>query len=207
MIDLQKFCGHRWDLQIDKPFTHGDWTYATNCYCVVRVPVSQAQGASVTKPSANVMEEMFAKPNGLSYRTLPALPPEEPETCFGCLGIGKICKCSDCNGKGIVYWESPSGKEYSADCDMCDSECWIPFVEGAKNPVECEYCEGTGKTVKQDKVTIDGVFFDAEQLRKVATLPNVEAAVHNRCLWFRFDGGEGKLSSHGDYKFHLTLAR
>ncbi len=195
MIDLQKFCGHRWDLQIDEPFTHGDWTYATDCFCAVRVPVWQAKGVSVAKPTAAVMEEMFAKQDGLNYGQLPELSPEELEQCVGCLGIGKVCKCSDCNGKGMVYWESPSGKEYSDECQLCDSECWIPYVEGAKNPVECEYCNGTGKTVKQDIVTIDLVAFDAARLRKIATLPNVEAAVANRCLWFRFDGGEGKLSS------------
>jgi hypothetical protein len=109
MIDLEKFCST--DLTrpyLMKPFTIGEWTYATNGRICVRVP-AMAEWPSIEKTIA--APELFAAPV-TEFRPLPKIefpPPDEDDECESCNGRGCEhdcpdceCICEQCNGTGEV---------------------------------------------------------------------------------------------------------
>lgn len=108
MVDLKKFCSTdtlRKDLH--EPFSRGEYTYATDGYIMVRVPLVAEIGEVPYTPNP---EEIFAPMPADGWRTLrvelpPVAPPEECGLCYD----GSVhdcpdctCECDECNGTGLV---------------------------------------------------------------------------------------------------------
>lgn len=101
MIDLQQFCGtDETRPYIMKPFSFGDFSYATNGHIMVRVPKMEGVEApskkfNADKPLQGVEQASFVPP---TFK-LPPQPSEEDE-------------CTDCDGRG-----------YEHDCPHCECTC------------------------------------------------------------------------------------
>jgi hypothetical protein len=107
MIDLKKFCSTDFTrLYLMKPFTIGNWTYATNGHICVRVPTMPEWPGPENEIKA---PELFAAPV-TEFRPLPKIefpPPDEDDECESCDGRGSehecpdcLCICKQCNGTG-----------------------------------------------------------------------------------------------------------
>jgi hypothetical protein len=97
MIDLEKFCStNLFRPVIAKPFTVGEWTYATNGHICVRVPtIAEWPGPEnyIKAP------ELFAEPIS-EFRPLPKIrfpSPDEDNECESCDGRGTEHDCPDCD--------------------------------------------------------------------------------------------------------------
>lgn len=113
MIDLKQFCGTN-DLRsyLHAPFTIGEFTYATDGNCAVRVPRQEDAASKPQQLTAEKVEVVFANFDKASFAPLrhgplPDLPdPYETEcdcyeghehNCPDC-----ECVCEACNGSGTV---------------------------------------------------------------------------------------------------------
>lgn len=171
-IDLKVFCdpdSQRYDLST--PYVQNGWKYATDTRVAVRV---EARGEPDTVserklPTASVLNWMTpAQIADATWHKLPEIPPEKKE------------KCEDCEGHG--HYTKPNGEPV-----MCQGQF-----------VWCESCDGSGETVKWQRVPFESVILRDDILRKIATLPNVEICVHPKqsmTVGIRFDGGIGLAST------------
>ena len=71
VVDLSHYCGDEDDRpELSRPFSRGDYTYATNGHICVRIPrradVPEIEGT----PDASKLSELFASSNGVRYRGL-----------------------------------------------------------------------------------------------------------------------------------------
>lgn len=101
MIDLQPFCGTDETCPyLMKPFSFGDFSYATGGHIIVRVPKREGveppdKKFNADKPLEGLDQASFARP---AFK-LPPQPSEEDE-------------CEDCDGRG-----------YEHDCPHCECVC------------------------------------------------------------------------------------
>lgn len=100
MIDLQKFVSK--DMQrstIEKPWTRGGFTYATNGHIIVRVPARADVPEVMTAPDATKLKWGVV---GESV-PIPDLPEPTMEECGDCFAIEEDMKdCEECKGTGKV---------------------------------------------------------------------------------------------------------
>lgn len=109
-IDLQPFCAASGFhvAKLGRPFSRGDYTYATEGHILIRVPRRANVGEIENSPE---MERIFPSPAAAEFRpinavTLPALAKVE---CMKCEGRGTEhdcpdceCECEDCDGAGAI---------------------------------------------------------------------------------------------------------
>lgn len=97
MIDLQQFCGKdETRPYLMKPFTFGDFSYATNGHIMVRVPKRAgveppSKSFNPEKPLEGLEQASFAAPKF----KLPPQPSGDTE-CEACDGRGYEHNCPDC---------------------------------------------------------------------------------------------------------------
>lgn len=115
--------------------------------------------------------------------------------CSTCCGSGRLKRCTDCAGDGLVTC-GECGHEH--DCDGCRGKGHIgPAPRGyAKPNVECGDCSGTGTQVDRDKFIMFGKskLTIAYTIRWMLDLPGVRIAkmpTSNMPVPFTFDGGRG----------------
>ena len=112
MIDaayLQKCCSAYDDLRwyLRKPWSRGEWTYATNGHIMIRVPRLPDVAENDKSPDA---EKLLAKiPPATEWLSVPALAPLPKIDCPECDGNGtRECSmgykhpCEECDGTGKV---------------------------------------------------------------------------------------------------------
>lgn len=110
MIDLSPFCSKE-ELRpfLHTPFSHGEWTYATNGHIAIRVPRRSDMPGDSNAPGEKI-EAMFAAAGNLEMRPMPRFewPPRETSDCSACEGRGTAhtcpnceCPCQRCDGSGI----------------------------------------------------------------------------------------------------------
>lgn len=107
--DLAPFCStEETRFYIMKPWSRGEYTFATNGHILVRVPRRTDIAENDLCPDA---AKVFAKIEAQICAPLPAykLPDEEKNECSLCEGGGKghdcpdcECACANCDGKGEV---------------------------------------------------------------------------------------------------------
>lgn len=115
MIDLQQFCAtDKTRPYLLKPFSAGEWSWATNGHIMVRVPRRSdvPERAKHGEPDVEkVIADTAEKLQG-DFVPLPKVefPPrdEDEEECENCDGSGKAhscpdceCKCEECGGTGL----------------------------------------------------------------------------------------------------------
>lgn len=114
-INLAQFCGDEdWRTHLHYPFSHGEFTYATNGHICVRVPrvegTLEASGKQIEAHGKLV--KYFQEAEQQSPEPINMNIPEEPrkEECKYCGGGRKAdhdcpcceCACEECDGTGYV---------------------------------------------------------------------------------------------------------
>lgn len=111
-MDLNRFCetdpetSRTWML---RPFSAGDWSYATDGFIIVRVP--RVPGIDEDAEGGPRCEKLFAETPASDYQPVPPIVlPEttEQDECEHCDGRGMLhdcpscqCRCYYCDGTGI----------------------------------------------------------------------------------------------------------
>lgn len=192
-MNLLEFCRPNTMYNIDKPFSRGEWTYATDGVIIIRVP--RVAGYDEDNGPKN-LEEMFSEASGRDVTLWQQLPAFELKYshCAWCDGKGMTVSCPEVgnpNGK-CGFGEHIKCRKYNDDCQRpCK-----PGTEGAK---PCEWCGGKGEVALNDGPIVNGsissVKLNAIYLDKIKDLPGVQIAPHDFKLPFliKFDGGEGLL--------------
>lgn len=193
-MDLLKFCHPSSRHNIDKPFSRGEWTYATDGKIIIRVP--RVEGYDEDKGPKNV-EQMFNQAEFMRAVTVwQPLPPFKLETkeCDWCKGKGYV---KPCNAFGNP--EIKCGNGEWKKCERHNDDCTIGCDSTDKGAVVCEECFGTGTEKVNSGTVMNGAVgktkVNAIYLDMIKDLPNVQIAPHDENSFFRvkFDGGEGLL--------------
>ena len=110
--DLTKFCSKRIDRpKISKPFSIGDFTYATDGHILIRVPIME----SVPVASPVGADKLFKNLENQEFEDISELKlPEMKRKKEGCPGCG--CDCPTCCCQEI--------------CEICDGTGQIVSVKG-----------------------------------------------------------------------------
>ena len=119
-IDLKKFCGNNvLNSSFEKPFTKGNYAYATNGEILVRIDSIP----EITIINTLKVEELFEnnKINGNEiWIDLPRFETVE-EDCIRCKRTGKLIVCKECNGIGGMQF-SNIYNAYDVDCLSCEGK-------------------------------------------------------------------------------------
>lgn len=174
------------------PFRHNGHLYATNRYIAVRVP----DDASITDTCQ--MDDIRAIPGmagridrwiataqeDADFRKL-VIPDAEWKQCRTCRGAKKFTTCKECDGEGDFIHGT-----YNYTCKKCDGDGAHPFADGE---TDCPDCNGEGRVL--ENVRIDNTLFNAEYLKTINKLPDLELWVNPvlDCSVFRFTGGHGVI--------------
>jgi len=168
-------------LNMSKPWSDGEWTYATNGVSLIRVPRMDDIGAVDWAPNTTALFRSLCKQSKdavpLAEIDIPAAVP-----CKTCKGkpVG-LFECDSCGGAGECECFHCGGIQ---DCDDCDGKGVLQV---------CPTCNGRGEA-KRQCVHINGVSFDAHYLRFFADLPGAVITTNeNRPARVDFDGGVGAI--------------
>ncbi len=170
MLDLSKYCerGESSRPYLRQPFSHGDFTYATNGHIMVRIPRRDDVPPPDMPKAAETLEVRWDKPleghdTAIYTKTLPELPERGQY----------VDPCPRCDGTGRGH-----------DCPDCQCECHDCVGTGFDDPDKgAEVLIGVGK-------------FAVKYIRMVAELPGIEIMEYTQKgdpILFRFDGGIGAV--------------
>lgn len=167
MLDLQQFCSEEpYRFNLHKPFSDGEFSYATDGIVAIRVARRDAIAATADAKLPRVLEKYFALMDKTTF-TIPSLDlPNDQETetqsaCSSCDGRGKEHECPDC----------------TCTCDDCHGSG----------------VETSEETISVDRF---GRIFRLKYLRQVLALPGIEveeSLPSVQPVLFRFHGGVGCL--------------
>ena len=194
-MDLQKFCSKdSIRININKPFSEGIYTYATNGHIIVRVPRIEGVGEQETSDKFNPVkpEPLFASIPDYPYFTIPDIPEPSFDECSKCAGTGKVKVCPECDGDGEVHF-STRYNNYDCDCETCGGDG--VFVKGKGNENTCEKCDGEGKIYKRENSIASGRLYQNIYLSWLKELPECLLAETPGLApgHFKFTGGDGLL--------------
>lgn len=109
-MDLTKYCGNDpFRPYLNKPFSHGDFSYATNGHIMVRVPrrddiPEQTKEGNWNAPMGALEGATFAP---VPHKPVPDIPAAKQVDCLSCDGRGREhecprckCQCEECGGTG-----------------------------------------------------------------------------------------------------------
>jgi len=191
-MDLTSFCSLDREMPtFSKPFSHGDFTYASDGRMIIRVP--RIPEISSAKPDALKLEKLGFPADGECVTEFPEYEALERHKCPICKGYGKVEECPECDGEGSVEFDN-GYHMYSADCKSCGGR---GAVSGGNE--KCSNCNGTGRSYADGwaHVDIGDVRLSARLLDKIKDLPNVKLGpvdgAERKMVAFSFDGGDGVL--------------
>jgi hypothetical protein len=185
VIDLQIFCDLERDY-LSKPFSLGDYSYATNGHIALRLPrrddVKQAQHVKAEK-AANAINSYI---DTGQKTTGPLLPIPDGE-----LPAWKGEPCNFCDGKGELD-----------HCPTCDQPC------------KCPECDGTGE-IRGDHPGVEiapGAIVSAVYLGWIRALPSPRFRVtlykdERAEIYFEFDGGAGVVMGRRPTSTDVSLVK
>lgn len=217
-IDLQPFCsGTGKRLELQSPFTYGDYTYATNGHIMVRVERRDDVDEEAIGTKAFVFRGYLTGLPDITFSPFPTvvLPPLEahvPKPCKSCNATGRIYKvlCVNCHGSGLVTCHAC---DHENDCRTCDGygvrERPATTEDAADKVEDCDNCGGSGDASTDDDRIIYArcgpYFIDRRYVVLMQTLPGIEIDLGRSDLYegkstypvkpilFRFDGGIGAI--------------
>jgi len=148
-----------------KPFNHGNFTYATNGYIAIRVPLIKKYNHKKLVPNMN--DIWF---NTLPERGWMDVPDIEKEVGYN--------DCDVCKGKG---------KYFSCGCPACQTARHVKE--------SCDTCKGTGYVFKQESILVGTKLLSCLYLDIIHKLPNPQispdSVIGRTAIPFKFDGGDG----------------
>ena len=171
-MDLNQFCSRDESRPyLTKPFSRGDWTYATNGHICVRVPRIEGVGEIKPVPGYKVYETAEGFFRDIPSEGFKALPPVN-------LPDNSDAPCAECDGRGSAH-DCPSCQ---CPCSDCDGTGHLPAGHGIS-------------------VGIGGAIYHGRYIAQLQALPGVTVSPPSkiigisdyRAAFFRFDGGEGIL--------------
>ena len=196
MIDakvLKLFCHP--DREVTRaPFSRGDYTYATNGFCAVRVP----RMAEITNEVESRIESLDWDFDSVTkWLTPPSVDEASFVECGYCEGNGFMVDCDECDGEGEVELQSDYN-DYSFKCKGCDGEGVIAGSNALafEDKHNCTRCGGSGKK-SNGPIQFGDQYLHPENLAIINKLPNVQmqsqvGVVYNgSVIKFKFDGGVG----------------
>jgi hypothetical protein len=182
-IDLQAFCvdDEMNRLYLRTPFSHGEFTYATNGAYAVRVARRPGVVEAEVPKAADVLDKYFARLAKAQFEPADLSFPNETEDQHK-------EECASCDGRGLEH-ECP---DCSCKCEDCDGS-------------------GEQTIAEKISISVFGNLFRLPFIRKIAALPSVEFAVipnygAEEPALFRFDGGVAALMPmrrKGDRHFEI----
>jgi hypothetical protein len=152
---LQKFCSRHLSQSIAQPFTDGEWTYASNGYVLIRVPVTTPMPWRDNQPRnlwtlipdrCNVVP--CELPPRWNDRELPVIDCRECGT--GDMPGNGVCEYCDGTGKTEGRFPIPVNRECSASVDLKHLRLVheLPgvklFRQRGKGPIRVEFDGGDG---------------------------------------------------------------
>ena len=192
MIDLQKFCGDEDREPISKPFSRGDYTYATNGFLAVRVP--RVPDIEENISAVPQLDDYFMNAPEPESWIVPVMEPVKLIDCPDCGGIGKMNKCPECDGEGEVYYDNIYNS-YKFDCKTCDGDGVVEAGDGAE--MVCSGCGGKGKVWPNKQIMQGRLKYTSAILNLIIDLPGIKIEDTNplpyRMVRFSFDGGDGLI--------------
>lgn len=206
---LKPFCCEDPDKEgICKPYSWGEYTFATNGHMQIRVPRLADVPENEKAPAIEFKESNFV---GKHYLKEPAewLPVPAvtaiPQICSVCEGTGEAAVCPECNGNQCVDFSNTFNEYGSFDCKTCNADGQIS-LRGVKRLKSYNYhfeeireaCGSCtfGKVWPMDGTVINGVKIKDQFLSLISDLPGVEIGVFSdplEVVLFRFDGGDGLI--------------
>lgn len=175
-LDLAPFCSFDTTMRftraggyLSKPFSFGDYTYATNGHVAIRVPRREDVAENADAPNLTI-QPLFAKADDFVMASLPSIDLSNVAVakCATCRGRKSGVECPYCRGTG----------EHQCDCDHCEMDCdechgeGIEYRDRSGEQVNCADCEGTGIAKDKRRVFFDhGLPLCAALLAKVLALP------------------------------------
>lgn len=180
---LKRFCSKDDNRPaISKPFSQGEYTYATDANVLIRVPKIIDIPEVENSPNA---EELFKTEEPKEYFNLPEeLNNPTYKVCEQCKGK-KSAECHECKGMGILEFDSDYNY-YEVTCQTCDGLAYS----------ECDKCNGKGKILIPKHFKIGEGFFSAEYLllcRIYLLNCKIGPCGKFKSAKIMFDGGEGLL--------------
>lgn len=194
-MDLQKFCST--DLtrvNINKPFSRGEYTYATNGHILVRIArigdIGEQEKSDKFKPTEP--ETLFAAVKDYPYHPIPDIPVPLSKDCFKCAGTGKTKTCPECDGDGEVHF-STRWNDYTCECESCNGDGLL--VNGKGPDQTCDKCDGSGKIIETKNYEASGRLYNGLYLSWLKELPDcvLAAAEGTEPGHFKFTGGDGLI--------------
>jgi hypothetical protein len=184
-MDLQKYCSKDAEnYGMDKPFTQGDMTWATNGWVAIGVPAI----SGVSENDISPIMDKLSKPGG--EETWFDLPEISVDTCEVCQGkVGGI-ECYECKGHGHVALKHDYGKGYTMYegivCGSCEGEGTVSI---------CPFCSETGVDTTKGMLIIGQAKFKQNALWMIKDLPGIQIAPTGPTTfaYLKFDGGRGYL--------------
>lgn len=177
---LEKFCGYGGKLE--KPWSSGDLTYATNGFTLIMVP--RMKEVPEIKDTVNVQAVIDGNPEPLAgWVDAPGVAGLNVPECPKCKGKeSESEECEECQGTGYVNLENDF-HDYEWECKSCDGE---GETDG------CRECDGTGYLYKNAFVTIGGTEFKTGQILELTRTfgPLQIASPSPDASWVRFKGGK-----------------
>ena len=175
-----------------KPFSFGNFSYASNGHLLVRVPrLDDCEEWEALNEKAARLFESFDMPVVLAALVdIPDFPQPEPEKCSVCKGVGKITRCPECEGKGYIEFETDYN-DYEVDCETCHGHGSTIGDEQV-----CDCCNGTGIIKKvMKRVEIGCAGFSSHYLTMLKELPGIMIAPTEpeKANYFKWDEGDGLL--------------
>jgi predicted RNA-binding Zn-ribbon protein involved in translation (DUF1610 family) len=191
--DLHKFCAtDPFRTNINKPFTKGEYTYATNGHILVRVPkidsVGEQEVSDIYRPVEP--EPIFATIKPHTYHPIPEIPEPIIRPCVMCGGDGKIYICPECDGDGEVHFNTRYN-DYACECETCGGDGYIS--NDKSGPITCKNCDGSGKITEKSDSLASGRHYNNLYLSWLRELPNCFLAEADGMEpgHFKFAGGDG----------------
>lgn len=199
-IDLTKFCdddgwnGHRYDMS--RPFVQEGLAYATDAKICVRIQKAIADESVEPRrlPPASKLP-FWGKASdwqpwpSIQWGSVPGA--RWNPSCPVCFGKGRVGygvrQCYPCEGEGFVAEFLDDGDVRERPCKMCDTT-------GHVGGTACDYCEGKGETDKPSYQAIGGELISPRYDQLIREIGDVQYAVTNGIVRFRFDGGEGAVA-------------
>lgn len=182
--------------EIEKPFSLGPWSYATNGHLVVRVPRADdvPEWDAINERAQALFDRVDMAAAEAALIEIPELPKVETTLCTTCAGQGRVKECPECDGEGEVELES-SHHRYFNTCKTCNGDGLIGAADNVDDKKICTACHGTGKKTPTVRVPLGATGFSLRYLSMLKAIPGMRIApLHiTDAAYFRFDGGEGLL--------------
>jgi hypothetical protein len=135
---LEKFCSRdETRTKIQKPFSIGDYTYATNGHIIIRIDKVESIGSvenSLNPETLLTWDHSKIK----EWLPLPEYSIDISDKCRYCKGTGKSEDCPECEDEGFVEF-SNAHNYYEVECKTCDGSGTV-----VSDDSPCDYCGGGG---------------------------------------------------------------